>query len=134
MKSAIVFIEDDRHTRRSAHTHRTCAACSYCQHGADRASRSLPVAEPASRSAFPPLVVARTDELYKPACSKWRLIRGRTTHDKGVQRAVAIYSLDNGRTWGEPSTLFSLPRNEEPSATTISWLIAQVKMHFFLPA
>jgi len=93
---------------------------------------SLPEAESASRGAFPPLVVARTDELYKPALLKdGRLIAVALPTIERVQRAVAIYSLDNGRTWGEPSTLFSLPRNEGTFGYYDFLVDRAGEMHFF---
>ena len=79
---------------------------------ARQAAGSQPSA-PASHRPAPPLAVARTDELYKPATlPDGRLVAAALPTVEGVQRVVAIYSRDNGHTWGEPSTLFSLPREE----------------------
>lgn len=86
----------------------------------------------ANRQAPSPLVVASTDELYKPALLKdGRLIAVALPMIKGVQQAVAMYSSDNGRTWGESMTLFSLPR-DEGTFGYFNFLIDHAgEMHFF---
>lgn len=86
----------------------------------------------ARHHASPPLTVARTDELYKPALlPDGRLIAVALPTIERVQRAVAIYSKDNGHTWSEPSTLFSLPR-DEGSFGYYDFLIDRAgEMHFF---
>ena len=88
----------------------------------------------ASESVRPlaPQVVAHTDELYKPALLKdGRLIAVALPTLQGVQRAVAIYSSDNGRTWGQPSTLFSLPVNEGTFGYYDFLVDRAGDMHFF---
>jgi len=93
---------------------------------------AMPVAVSTSRSAFSPLVVARTDELYKPAPLKdGRVIAVALPTIGGVQHAVAIYSSDNGRTWGQPSTLFRLPGNEGTFGYYDFLVDRAGEMHFF---
>ena len=79
-------------------------------------------AEPGARSPsdtsiadrpLSPLTVVCTDELYKPALlPDGRLIAVALPKIDGVQHAEAIYSKDNGHTWSEPTTIFSLPPDE----------------------
>jgi lysophospholipase L1-like esterase len=92
----------------------------------------MPVSLSGKQSVFPPLVVAHTDELYKPALLKdGRVIAVALPTIEGVQRAVAIYSSDNGRTWGQPSTLFSLPGSEGTFGYYDFLVDRTGEMHFF---
>lgn len=79
-----------------------------------------------------PITVVRTDELYKPALlSDGRLVAVALPTIEGEQRAVAVYSKDNGHTWSEPSTLFRLPR-DEGSFGYFDYLVDRAgEMHFF---
>jgi hypothetical protein len=67
----------------------------------------------ASHAGSPPLTVATTDELYKPAkLPDGTMVAVALPTVDGVQVGMAIYSRDNGRTWRAPSKLFSLPKDE----------------------
>ena len=91
-----------------------------------------PTAASESGRPFAPQVVAHTDELYKPALLKdGRLIAVALPTLQGVQRAVAIYSSDNGRTWGQPLTLFSLPVSEGTFGYYDFLVDRAGDMHFF---
>lgn len=85
-----------------------------------------------AHGAFPPMVVARTDEFYKPALLKdGRLIAVALPTVNGVQEGEAIYSSDNGRTWSSPKKLFMLPR-EAGTFGYFDFLVdREGELHFF---
>ena len=97
---------------------------------AEKDKRSQTHAAPIA--GFPPVAVLRTDELYKPArLPDGRLIAVSLPTIEDVQRAMAIYSSDSGRTWSEPSKLFKLPR-QEGSFGYYDFLVDRAgEMHFF---
>ena len=90
------------------------------------------ISPPASHGVSRPVTVVRTDELYKPALLKdGRLIAVALPMIDGVQRAAAIYSLDNGHTWSQPSPLFGLPRDEGTFGYYDFLVDGAGEMHFF---
>ena len=86
----------------------------------------------ATQDGSPPMVVAETDEFYKPALLKdGRLIAVALPKVNGVQEGEAIYSSDNGRTWSSPKKLFTLPR-EAGTFGYFDFLVdREGELHFF---